>query len=210
MPDSSAIIVFAKAPQPGRVKTRLIPALGADGAAQLAAELLATTLRATLASQASTTVLAQSPAPHSSAWQGTPLPSSIERWAQGDGDLGERLQRCAAQALNRYDRVLLIGSDAPALTATRLNDALAALDNHEAVLVPAFDGGYALLGLTRFDRRLFSGINWSTASVADETRHRLSAAGFETAEMPPVHDIDEPNDLDHLPSNLRTALTATT
>ncbi|MEM1260964.1 MAG: TIGR04282 family arsenosugar biosynthesis glycosyltransferase [Pseudomonadota bacterium] len=207
---TSAIVVFAKAPQPGHVKTRLIPALGADGAARLAEELLAITMRSVLASDASRIVLAQSPAPSNALWRDVSLPATIERWDQGDGDLGERLLRSAAQALAHYDRVLLIGTDAPGLTVEKLNAAIAALEHHDAVLTPAFDGGYALLGLTRFERRVFEGIRWSTATVATETLQRLSATGFDTLVTAPVHDIDEPSDLDQLPAEMRLAISATT
>lgn len=206
MSDTSAILIFAKAPLPGQVKTRLIPALGSDGAAYLARLLLNLAITESLATTATRIILAQSPTPDDAAWQSVHLPGVLERWDQGGGDLGERLARCAAQALASYDKVLLIGSDAPALTTEWLDNALELLGETDAVMTPARDGGYALLGLTRFERSLFEDMPWSTNAVAARTRERLAAARLEWRETEPVTDIDEPADLDALPLPLREPL----
>ncbi len=206
----SAIVVFAKAPQPGAVKTRLIPALGDDGAAELAAAMLQSTLHSALASTAGKVILAQSPAGDNAAWLKTSLPATIERWDQGDGDLGRRLDRGARRALQRFSRVLLIGADAPGLTARHFDQALAHLAETDAVLTPAIDGGYALLGLTRFNASLFTDIPWSTSEVAARTRQRLAMADYRLIETAAVRDIDEPDDLSALPDSLRERLAATT
>jgi uncharacterized protein len=98
--------------------------------------------------------------------------------------------------------VLLIGTDAPALDAAVLQQAAAALLTHDAVFVPALDGGYALVGLARLGAappRLFEGIAWSTAAVMAQTRQRLAELALHTALLPPLPDIDEPADLRHLP-----------
>lgn len=209
MAESSAIIVFAKAPLPGQAKTRLIPALGSVGAARLAGLLMDLTIAECLATQATRIVLAQSPSPDDPVWRSIRLPAIVERWDQGDGDLGDRMARCAAQALACYDHVLLIGTDAPELTTERLDDCLAALKMHDAVLTPALDGGYAALGLTRFDRALFLDMPWSTDRVAAMTVARLGAAGYSVRVTAPVADIDEPADLDALPEALRERIAAT-
>ncbi|MEL7538273.1 MAG: TIGR04282 family arsenosugar biosynthesis glycosyltransferase [Pseudomonadota bacterium] len=209
MRDHSAIVIFAKAPQPGFAKTRLIPALGVDGAAELAAVLLDHTLNECLATRATQIILAQSPAPADPAWRDTELLGPIDQWDQGGGDLGDRLARCAAQALANYERVLLIGSDAPTLTARLLDAAITTLNSFDAVLTPARDGGYALLGLTRFDRSLFTNMPWSTNRVAAITEQRLRDSGFSVHLTDPVVDIDEPEDLDALPARLRARLPVT-
>ena len=98
-------------------------------------------------------------------------------------------------------KALLIGTDAPALNAQVLAAAGAALDSHDAVFVPALDGGYALIGLTRPAPELLLGMTWSTPQVMAETRERAHRHGWRWAELPPVADIDEPADLVHLPAD---------
>ena len=206
---TTRIVVIAKAPQPGRVKTRLIPALGAEGAAALAARMLACTLVAAFeAAGAADTAdpalgvveLCASPAPGDPAWQGVVVPAGLRWSAQGEGDLGARMAGAARRVLAGGERVLLIGTDCPALDAACLRTAAEALDEVEAVIVPSFDGGYVLLGLRRFDPSLFEGIAWSTPTVAAETRARIAALAWSCRELPALHDIDVPADLVHLPS----------
>ena len=199
MKASCAVIVMAKAPLAGFAKTRLIPALGAQGAATLAECLLDRTLGHALAAQLGTVDLCCAPdtshpalARHAT-WRGTALS------CQGEGDLGARMARAFDRWLARADRVLVIGTDAPALDAAMLRRAAEALDDADAVFVPALDGGYALIGLRCAAPTLFSGMAWSTASVMADTRERLAAAGLSHIELPPVADIDEPADLAHLP-----------
>ena len=93
------------------------------------------------------------------------------------------------------ERVLLIGTDCPALSARRLGEAAAQLDNHDAVIHPARDGGYVLLGLARTDPSLFSGIAWSTDTVAAATIARIGALGWSLFVGDTLTDIDEPADL---------------
>jgi len=206
---TTRIVVIAKAPQPGRVKTRLIPALGAEGAAALAARMLACTLVAAFeAAGAADTAdpalgvveLCASPAPGDPAWQGVVVPAGLRWSAQGEGDLGARMAGAARRVLAGGERVLLIGTDCPALDAACLRTAAEALDEVDAVIVPSFDGGYVLLGLRRFDPSLFEGIAWSTSTVAAATRVRLDALAWSYQVLPALQDIDVPADLVHLPS----------
>ena len=206
---TTRIVVIAKAPQPGRVKTRLIPALGAEGAAALAARMLACTLVVAFeAAGAADTAdpalgvveLCASPAPGDPAWQGVVVPAGLRWSAQGEGDLGARMAGAARRGLAGGERVLLIGTDCPALDAACLRTAAEALDEVEAVIVPSFDGGYVLLGLRRFDPSLFEGIAWSTSTVAAATRVRLDALAWSYQVLPALQDIDVPADLVHLPS----------
>jgi hypothetical protein len=186
------IVIFAKAPVPGRVKTRLIPALGAQGAARLAADMLAHTVREALASGLAAELCAE---PDPAAW-GELLPAgALALSAQGEGDLGARLARAAARVVAGGEAILLIGADCPGLDRTRLRDAAAALAGHDAVIHPARDGGYVLLGLRRFDPSLFEGVAWSTAAVADTTVARISALGWTLDVRETLADIDEPPDL---------------
>lgn len=182
------IMIFAKAPVPGRVKTRLIPALGAEGAAALAARMLEHTV--TEASAAGLTVeLCGEPDP-ATWYEGPPVLLS----AQGGGDLGERLHRASERALGGGP-ILLIGADCPALDRHRLRAAAEALERHDAVLHPAEDGGYVLLGLRRFHASLFDGIAWSTETAAAQTLARLVALGWAVDLRETLADVDEPTDL---------------
>lgn len=194
------IVVFAKAPQPGRVKTRLIPALGADGAAALAARMLAHTLAVAAEAASGEVELCASPAPDDPAWQGVAVPAALRWSAQGEGDLGARMAGAARRVLGGGGRVLLIGTDCPALNADGLRAAAQALDAADAVIIPSIDGGYVLLGLRRFDPTLFADIAWSTSGVAAETLARLRALGWTHRVLPALHDIDLPEDLVHLPA----------
>lgn len=192
---SVRIVIFAKAPVPGRVKTRLIPVLGEAGAARLAARMLDLALDKARAAAVGPVELCMSPAPHSADWAGIPLPADIETRDQGAGDLGARMARAAQRALARGEAVLLTGTDCPELTAARLREAAAQLMSHDAVLHRAADGGYPLLGLRAFDASLFEDIPWSTAAVADITLERMAALGWSVWLGETLRDIDVPADL---------------
>jgi hypothetical protein len=192
------ILVFAKAPLPGRVKTRLIPALGAEGAARLAARLLDHALGEALAAGVGPVELCMSPAPDDPAWDGIALPAGIETTDQGDGDLGVRMARAARRCIDNGEAVLLMGTDCPGLTAARLRAAAARLGDHDAVLHRAIDGGYPLLGLCGSAAGLFDAMPWSTAAVADLTLARLAARGRRVWQGDVLADIDEPDDLRHV------------
>ena len=186
------IVIFAKAPVPGRVKTRLIPVLGAEGAAAVAARLLERTVAAAKATGLRVE-LCGDPDPRS--WYSGP---AVTLHPQGDGDLGERLAQAAERVIAGGERALLMGSDCPDLDSARLAEAEAALARYDAVIHPTLDGGYALLGLRRYDRSIFTGIDWSTDRVARQTLERLAALGWSVSVGERLRDIDEPADLEAL------------
>ena len=196
------LVVFAKAPTPGVAKTRLIPALGAAGAAQLARQMLAHTLAQALASNAGPVELCMSPDPLADAWHGIALPDAVEGTAQGEGDLGQRMARAMNRVLDDGRPVLLMGTDGPELDAALLRKTAAQLTRHDAVLLPASDGGYLLIGLRAPCAAIFENMVWSTDTVAAETRRRLALDQRSVWVGPTLHDIDEPADLAHLPSKL--------
>ncbi|MDG2001748.1 MAG: TIGR04282 family arsenosugar biosynthesis glycosyltransferase [Novosphingobium sp.] len=186
------LTIFARFPEAGKAKTRLIPALGPDGAARLYARLLENTLanatksgleielRVTGGSREAFVALCG---------------DGHEIAQQGGGDLGERLARVPAPAI-------IIGSDAPALDDKMLRQARVALESHEAVIGPASDGGYYLIGFTRPIPFAFSAMAWSTPEVLPETLRRLEANGIEPALLPVLGDIDRPEDLAQWPELL--------
>ncbi len=196
---SSCLIVFAKAPVAGAVKTRLIPALGAAGAAALAVRLLAHTLAAGVAAGFDRVELCVAPDTAHPAFGAHAAAHGLALTLQGEGDLGARMDRALTRVLREHRHAVLVGTDAPALDAARLRDAAHALHDADAVFVPALDGGYALVGLRRAQPALFQGIAWSTAQVMAQTREQARAAGLNWAERDAVADIDEPADLVHLP-----------
>lgn len=198
-PATTAVIVFAKAPVAGVAKTRLAPALGAEGAAALAGRMLRHTLAQATAAGIGPVELCAAPDATHPALRAAAAACGAALTEQGPGDLGLRMHRAFVRCLKRHRRALLIGTDAPALDAAVLRDAAQALQQHELVFVPALDGGYALVGQRRADPRWFCGMTWSHAGVMADTRERLRAAGVRCAELPPVADIDEPADLAHLP-----------
>ena len=195
---------MAKAPRPGQAKTRLMPALGAAGAAALAERLLAHALSQAAAADVGPLTLWATPDLDHPAFADARVQHGVRLALQPPGDLGRRM---AAVFTDAQAPTLLMGTDAPALDAAVLRAAAAALAQHDAVFVPALDGGYALVGLRSATpaalRALFDGMTWSTPQVMAETRARLAQAGLRHTELPPVADIDEPADLAHLPPGLR-------
>jgi len=200
----TCIILFAKFPAQGMAKTRLQPALGIDGAARMARQLLLHSIEQAVATGFSIE-LCVSPAPSDPCWQTLGLPDSLRWSAQADGDLGLRMLTASQRALHpletkRFEQVLLIGTDCPSLTTIRIRQAAQQLEIQDSVMIPAFDGGYALFGFNQVADRLFSTIEWSTASVAKVTQQRLAELSWSVALLAPLPDIDEPEDLQYLPN----------
>ncbi len=191
------VIVMAKAPVAGFAKTRLIPALGAEGAAALAATLLDAAVAQ--AARHGPVDLCCAPDTRHPAFQRLAGTHGIVLSEQGEGDLGARMARAFERHLAQHGSALMIGTDAPAIDAPMLQRAAHALSDADAVFIPALDGGYALIGLRRPAPTLFNDMVWSTDRVMAQTRERLAAAGLRHTELPPVADIDEPADLQHLP-----------
>jgi len=197
------IIIIAKEPRPGLAKTRLIPALGTQGAAELADQLLRHTVTQALAADVGPVELCVTPDQDADYWRHWRDNDRIELTEQCDGDLGKRMARAAEQGLASGSSIMLIGTDCPQLEAPRLQAMAAALTQQDACLCPVLDGGYSLLGLRRFDSLLFSDIPWSTNRVTALTRDRLRQLGWQWHESEPLWDLDEPDDLvrlEHYPS----------
>jgi rSAM/selenodomain-associated transferase 1 len=200
-----AIAVLAKAPIAGLAKTRLAPALGARGAAALAERMLDHAVAQAVAAALGPVTVWAAPDTTHPAFARLQRQHAVALAVQGGGDIGQRM---AAVFTAQGGPLLLMGSDLPGLDAAVLQQAAAALADHDAVLVPALDGGYGLIGLHRPAPHLFEGLAWSTPSVLAQTRQRLAAAGLRHAELPALADIDEPADLARLPAGWQASAKA--
>ena len=196
------VMVFAKAP--GEAKTRLVPALGAEGAAALHRRLVMHCLRAASDSRLGPVELWCTPDTSDPFFRECERRFGVSLREQGEGDLGARMQRAFESALAHAARAILVGSDIPALSAQYLRDAERALAGGDDVVIgPAEDGGYVLVGLSRCDPDLFRGIPWGGPKVLPETRRRIAALGWRLSELPALWDVDRPEDLERLPQQMR-------
>ncbi len=196
-PLPAAVLVFAKAPRPGHVKTRLAQEIGARRAAECAAAFLGDTLeRLACWGRAPIWLLGDGEAP---AELGTVLHLADRHLPQGPGDLGERLARgFAATDSAGFAAAIALGADTPHLDLALLDDALLALSHAPVVLGPAADGGYWLLGVRsgcRAESALFRRHAWGESGVLESTRSALSAAGTTWVELENFWDIDRAEDL---------------
>jgi rSAM/selenodomain-associated transferase 1 len=189
------IQVFARSPEPGRTKTRLIPVLGPEGAAALHERLIRHSLEAAAASGAGAVELWCEPETGGGFFGACRDRYGAELFAQGTGDLGDRMERALGHALGRGNVPILIGSDCPGYTADYLRQARDRLARGaDIVLGPAEDGGYVLIGARRISSALFQGIAWGSATVLRQTRERLRALGWSWEELAPLWDLDRPED----------------
>lgn len=193
------LVIFTRYPQPGRTKTRLIPALGAEGAAQVQRQMAEHTLRQVRVLQQRhpvqvTLAFTGSDRPTMASWLGP-------EWAyacQGEGDLGDRLIAAMQSAFaTGATRLVIIGIDCPDLDAGILHTAFAQLAQADLVLGPATDGGYYLIGLRSPWPQLFQSIPWSTEMVYQETLAIAHRLGLTVQSLPRLSDVDYPHDLAH-------------
>ncbi|MEH6638786.1 MAG: TIGR04282 family arsenosugar biosynthesis glycosyltransferase [Porticoccaceae bacterium] len=213
------IIQFAKAPVVGQVKTRMQPHLNAEQCADLHRRLVSHTFHKLLSEKVAPVELwvggedaegfftelvsgAKSYVDVDVEADGTGADDSGEPGrsptivAQSGKDLGERMYRAFEQALTRSRPVILVGSDCPFFSKDYFTTAIEFLHSgQDAVLGPAEDGGYVMMGLNRVSPALFHSIDWGSAQVLAQTRERLAEQGWQWREMPPLADIDEPKDL---------------
>lgn len=197
------VIIFAKAPEPGFAKTRLIPALGKEGAAELAKQLLNKAVDQAITTRLDVIELCVTPDQHDPFWLGVinetaKLGVTLALTQQTNGNLGERMSAAAKRHIDQGRAVLLMGTDCPPLTTERLLAAASVLQDHDAAMYPVEDGGYSLLGLNQWDPSLFIEIPWSTDVVADMTIQRLATLGWSCWQGDRLWDLDEPADLSRL------------
>lgn len=192
------LIIFTRYPESGKAKTRLIPALGAEGAAALHCRMADHTLLQVQALQLQHPLCVEVRFAGGNRdlmrrWLGNDLMYTV----QGEGDLGDRMGRSLQSAFNSgVNRTLIIGTDCPDLNASLLEQAFCELQQHDLVLGPASDGGYYLIGLRSWIPQLFVNIEWSTASVLERSLAIAEELNLSVALLPVLSDVDYPADLE--------------
>lgn len=190
------LCIFTKTPLAGQVKTRLVPVLGAEGAAELYRQLLSRTLQTARASVIDCVRLYCTPTTDHPLLQDYAQGFDIELRLQAGAGLGAKMAAALAEGLAEFDYALVLGCDIPALRPADLDLACEYLaSGTDVVLGPATDGGYYLLGVLAPQPGLFRNMAWGSPGVLVETRRRLSAAALHWRELPEYTDIDLPGDL---------------
>jgi rSAM/selenodomain-associated transferase 2/rSAM/selenodomain-associated transferase 1 len=197
---SAAVVVMAKAPVAGLAKTRLMPALGAAGAARAQRSLALRTLRTVREAAVGPLTVWCAPDATHRFFRMLQQRHGVVCHAQPSGDLGHRMASAMHAHFQRQpvQPLIIIGTDCPALTPAHLQQAADALQSGDAVLIPAEDGGYVLIGLARPLPVVFERVDWSTDRVLTQTRERLNEAGATWQELPTLWDVDEPADWERL------------
>jgi rSAM/selenodomain-associated transferase 1 len=189
------VAVLAKAPVPGLAKTRLIPALGPQGAARLQRQLTRAAVQTALDARLGAVTLWCAPHAQHRFFEALRRTTGVPCLVQASGDLGDRMHT-AFRLHCTQGPLLLTGTDCPPLTPAHVRQAAQALlDGDDAVFYPAEDGGYVLVGLRRPQAALFRDIAWSTDAVMAQTRERAIAAGLRVREFETLWDLDVPADL---------------
>jgi uncharacterized protein len=192
------LIIFTRYPEPGKVKTRLIPALGAVGAATLHQRMVEHTMAQVNALRSLRTLRVEvwftgSSIAQMQEWLGT----DVNYQPQPAGDLGNRMRSAFKTAFSEgYTSAVIVGTDCPDLSSIILEQSFSALERHNLVLGPAIDGGYYLIGLRRLVPELFEGISWSTAEVLRQTLAIAHQLELTSMLLPYLSDIDLPSDLE--------------
>lgn len=197
------LIIFTRYPEPGKTKTRLIPALGQEGAANLQRQMTEQTLAKVkqlfdFISLSFEIRFVGGNYQLMKNWLG----SDLKYQEQGTGNLGDRMAKAFKQAFNNGSKsVIIIGIDCPSLSPEIIVKAFEKLDQYDVVIGPARDGGYYLIGLSKFIPELFQGINWGSAEVLEKTVAIAQNFNLIISYLPQLSDIDRPEDLNSL-SNL--------
>jgi len=193
------IIVFAKAPIPGQVKTRLIPMMGPEAAAALHEKLVIHVLTIAVKTNLGQVDLWCSPSCKHPFFIRCSREFQVKLYKQPEGDLGKRMGDALKKTLEKTSNAILIGTDCHSFTEKDMKEAARAMKRGaKAVLGPAEDGGYVLIGMRHYSPELFTEIPWGTGSVMEETRKRLQRLGWRWHELRTFWDVDRPEDVERL------------
>ena len=200
---STHLVIFARNPVPGAVKTRLHSRYTPIQAAAIYRAFVLDTVGAAMQARADRRLMACDP-PGAEAELADLAGPGWELFPQVSGDLGERMYQAARRCFSRSAlRVVILGTDVPSLPPHHIDRAFELLESDEVVLGPSMDGGYYLVGLSRPVREIFRDIAWSTSHVYAQTLERARAAGFTVGILPSWHDVDTPGQLDYLVHHAR-------
>lgn len=194
MKQKDILIILARSPVYGKVKTRLAAAIGAVEALEVYRQLLQHTLE----------VAGNVPSDKVVFYSDESVPDEgtapgFARATQYGADLGARMENAFTHVFRQgYEKAVMIGTDCPAMGERTLAAAFEALHQHDVVIGPAYDGGYYLLGMKQVHHRLFDNIPWSTPAVFEETVTICRRDGLRYLLLPTLHDVDEKKDLPHL------------
>lgn len=190
-----AIVIVAKLPVPGHVKTRLCPPLTPQEAAALYTCFLQDAVAMAASLPVAETFIALDTAERMEKPQAfldaLKLPNSVHVIHQGDGDLGARLSYILMDVFPESAQVVFIGADSPSLPRVYLERAVSSLECHDVVIGPSDDGGYYLIGLSGNHPCAFKDIAWSTSAVFEQTLARVAAAGLDVDVLPGWFDVDD-------------------
>ena len=190
------ILVFARAPEPGRTKRRLTPVLGDEGAANLHERMIRTTVAVAGSAAIGPVQLWCTPSTDHIVFRCLKTEFAVSLHRQSGADLGQRMLSAFEYTLASYPGAVLVGTDCPSLRAADMAEAAGQLRKGTgAVFVPAIDGGYVLVGLSRPAPELFADVPWGTGGVMAATRDRLRKLGWKWRELAARRDIDRPEDL---------------
>lgn len=189
--EEAVLIIFVKNPAPGKVKTRLAKEMGEAEAVSVYKALLAITHQATAPLNCAKKVYYQDDIGKHDLWD----EGDFVKCRQSNGGLGEKMEAVFRENLKQFSKTVIIGSDCPDIKPELLEEAFGQLEQHDAVIGPAEDGGYYLLGLKTFEPALFTNKSWSTDRVLEETLETLRERGYTYHLLPVLNDIDTPEDL---------------
>ena len=199
MDPDTRLLIFARAPDPGRCKTRLASSLGDAGAAMLHARLVRRIVQVFSGQDICQTELWCAPDTDHPFFQQLHERYQIPLYPQHHGDLGLKMARAAEQRLQQYSRVIITGTDCPLLDPRHLVNIVDDLRHgFKASIIPAEDGGYVMLGLQSFHPQLFASIPWGSAQVMDQTAARLDTLGWQWKRHQALWDIDREEDYQRL------------
>lgn len=195
--DRVGVAILAKAPIPGLAKTRLIPHLGEDGAAALQRWLLQRTVATAVVADVGPVTLWCAPDTHHPEFAVCRAFGPVTLRQQPEGDLGERMFAAIAESLSQAG-TLVIGTDCPLLTPKLLRKAADTLKERDAIVIPAEDGGYVMIGMHEASRHVFNAIEWSSERVMAQTRQRLATVDWRWTEFDALWDVDRAEDFERL------------
>lgn len=201
---STSLIIFAKSPIPGKVKTRLTPHITPTEAAELYRAFIADTMSTVRKLKCERVTIAYTPSSAEATFHSI-CGQSVNYLPQKGDNLGERMENAFKHSFDKGSkRTVIIGTDSPTLPLSYIQKAFEALKEVHVTIGPTFDGGYYLIGLSEQNDTIFDGIDWSTSKVFGQTLARIQAANKQLYVLPPWYDVDTSDNLEFLRSHIRS------